>query len=144
MLLRQHLLRCGAAVPGASAPLRVAAVGRCDGSVTQIVARGRAKLAYELELELSLELGAASASVALREVCDSDSDVFAALEVSKLAPAGEADAEALGAFLRKRGGEGEKLFRAAIRAWAAEAVAGGAPAGAGGAASPAAAGAGAQ
>jgi len=58
-------------------------------------------------------------------VCDSDSDVFASLAVSRLAPAGaSAAAEALGAALRKRGGAAEAWLRAEIRGWAAEMLGG--------------------
>jgi hypothetical protein len=131
-LLRERLLRASAPLPGGAPEmplrLRLPRAATVTGTVTRVFARGRARLGYELELAVDWEVVegegervVASGSAELKEVADSNSDVFDSSRYSVARQ--EAVAAAAVAALQRRNGEGDAFFRREVKDWVAAALA---------------------
>lgn len=130
-LLREHLLKASCLLCNGAYAFRIVKVGKADGHVLRVFARGKARLGFELTVSVDFEvLDAAQAgggeggvrskgSIHLEEIADTNSDVFEKLVVSESSSTSATSPSVLKTALK---GELEEFFRREIKTWVISAL----------------------
>jgi len=131
-LLREHLLKASCLLCNGAYAFRIVKVGKADGHVLRVFARGKARLGFELTVSVDFEvLDAAQAgggeagvrskgTLHLEEIADTNSDVFEKLVVSESSSTSATSPSVLKAALKGR--EIEEFFRREIKSWTSSAL----------------------
>ena len=131
-LLREHLLKASCLLCNGAYAFRIVKVGKADGHVLRVFARGKARLGFELTVSVDFEvLDAAQAgggeggvrskgSIHLEEIADTNSDVFEKLVVSESSSTSATSQSVLKTALKGR--EMEEFFRREIKTWVISAL----------------------
>ena len=128
-LLREHLLKASCLLCNGAYAFRIVKVGKADGHVLRVFARGKARLGFELTVSVDFEvLDAAQGggeggvrskgSIHLEEIADTNSDVFEKLVVSESSSTSATSPSVLKTALKGL----EEFFRREIKTWVISAL----------------------
>ena len=126
-LLRERLLASSCLLCNKTFNIRLVRIGKAEGNVLRVFARGKARLGFELSISVDYEVVAvgeeeSSSGIKSRgiiqfdDVADTNSDVFDKMTVSESSSTSSSSSSVLKAALKSR--EMEEFFRREIKSWA--------------------------
>ena len=131
-LLRERLLKASCLLCNGAFSFRIVRVGKADGNVLRVFARGKARLGFELTISVDFEVSdsggggggeggiRSKGTLNLDEVADTNSDVFEKLTLIESSSTSATTPAALKAALKGR--EMEEFLRREIKAWTVAAL----------------------
>jgi hypothetical protein len=123
-LLRERLLASSCFLCNNTFKIRIVRIGKAEGHVLRVFARGKARLGFELSISVDYEVVAigeessgiqSKGTLQLDDVADTNSDVFDKMTVSESSSTSTSSSSVLKTALKSK--EMEEFFRREIKSW---------------------------